>query len=199
LFGGLCWAASYVVAFLVGVRTHLPAFPVLATVANITWEFAFGVVWPPDHRARRAMYRAWLLLDTGLLWQAFAWGARDVTSASLRVHFTLALAIALGLAFIAHVLAYRKMGEPRSQAYVINLAMSLGFLHFFFARRMVAGLSVGVAVLKLLGTSCISLSNVVALRPRLTAQPVLLALFLAIFGLDVAYLALVIMARAPWY
>ena len=159
---------------------------------NVSWEFAFAVLWPPPSRASRVVYRAWLALDVGLLAQAFVWGSRDLAPGPLREHFQGLLALGLVGAFCAHLLIYRRFRQPQLQAYVVNLAMSASFVVMFYARPDGEGLSIAVAVLKLLGTLCISTANVVATRTRLLEHPGRLALFVSVLVLDVSYLGLIL-------
>jgi hypothetical protein len=188
LVGGALWAVCYAVALIVGARAQVTAFPTVATLLNVSWEFAFAVVWPPESRASRWIYRAWLALDLGLLAEALAWGERDLPPGPWQDHFQLLLVGVLGAAFIAQWRVYRAFQKPQLQAYVVNLVMSVSFLAMFYARPQGEGLSVVVAVLKLLGTLCISTANVLASRPRFFAHPGRLVLFASILVLDVAYL-----------
>lgn len=190
--GGALWAVCYAVAFVVGARAHVTAFPTLATLLNVSWEFAFAVLWPPPSRASRWIYRAWLGLDLGLLAQAMAWGGRDLAAGPVREHFPLLVVLGLLGAFLAQWLLYRRFRQPQLQAYVVNLAMSVSFLVMFYARPHGEGLSIAVALLKLLGTLCISTANVLASRPRLLEHPGRLVLFSSVLLLDVSYLALLV-------
>lgn len=192
LLGGTLWAVCYAVAFFVGAREHATAFPTVATLLNVSWEFAFAVLWPPANRASRWLYRVWLALDIGLLVEVLAWGGRDVPPGPLRDHFALVVGAALGAAFCLQWLLYRKFQQPQLQAYVVNLAMSVSFLVMFYARPGGEGLSVVVALLKLLGTACISTANVLASRPRYFAHPLRLVLFSGVLVLDVSYLTLLL-------
>lgn len=180
---------SYLVAFEVGWRTHVVAFPLLATVLNVSWELVFGLLFPPESRASRAMYRLWLLLDLGLLWQAFRWGAQEF-SVPLALDFAPLLAFALCAAVGLQVAVHRWLAQPRLQAYFVNLIMSLSFLELIWARPDHEGLSIWVATLKLLGTTCISLANVATILPEWRLHRRTLALFASILVCDLAYLLL---------
>jgi hypothetical protein len=178
------------VGFLVGRDAQLTAFPCIATIVAVSWEITFGVLWPPPGRSSRLMYRTWLLLDLGLIYQAFLWGGADVKPGWFQDHFGVLLAVGLAVAIGLHAWAFRRFGRPRLQAYAVNVVISLSFLHLLAIRPDGAGLSMLVGWLKLLGTGCISAANILSLRPSFRAHPRLLALFGTIAALDACYLFL---------
>ena len=194
LFGDALWALCYLAAAVIGWRERTIAFPPLATVLNVSWEFAFGVVWPPADPTAARVYRLWLVLDVALLGEVFLWGTppAQLGSAGFRVLLAAGVLAALG----AHALAYRALRAPELQAYVINLVMSVCFLHLGLTRPGAPGVSLTVAWLKLLGTGCISIANTLMFLRRRTERPLFFALFATVLALDVTYVVLLSLDHA---
>lgn len=194
--GGALWALCYAWGLWVGATAGALTFPPLVTALNVSWEFAFAILWPPANRVSRITYRVWLALDAALLLEALLWGSASVTWPLARAHFPLLLAGGVLAALGAQVVLYRALQAPQLQAYLVNLIMSVGFLWAYLTQSEGLVFAPGVAWLKLLGTTCISAANVYAFLPEWRKRWPGLALFALIFALDASYVGLV-MSGAP--
>ena len=191
--GELLWAGAYAAGAIAAVGTGKVAFPIPATVLNISWEAAFLFWRPPARRITRALYGVWFALDLVLLGQAWMWAWRLPPGHPLYVSGLVSIALGLVAAFALHAVLYRRFRKANLEAFAINAVMSLLFVWtiLFHPQHLVA--SPVVAVLKLLGTGLISVANLVSWRSsgsRLPKGPSTVMLVIA--SMDLVYLLLIL-------
>lgn len=190
LITGVCWTLTYALIIRRGFQDRIYGMPIVALCANISWEFIFAFVEPHAWR-QRSIDIVWLCFDAVIWYQVVRFGPAQFPGVSRRLFyamFGLSQVIAFGM-----VLAITHEFEDWQgyyAAYGQSLLMSALFLSMLYARRSLAGQSMGIAVAKLVGTACASLAFV--LRPVDHPDSVLLPfLYVACTVLDAIYVAAV--------
>jgi hypothetical protein len=189
LLSGLFWSLTYVLIIARGFRDRSHGMPLAALAANLSWEFLFAFVLPHGP-VQRTVNMIWFALDLVLLFQLLHYGPRELGLSSR--WFFAAVALALGMAFLAVLFISREFHDPDGAyaAFGQNLMMSLLFLGMLQQRRSLRGQSLGIAVSKMLGTGFASLAFF--LYAELSRRSVLLPfLYAAILVTDLIYLAAV--------
>ncbi|MGC4068725.1 MAG: hypothetical protein QM784_29570 [Polyangiaceae bacterium] len=188
--GGMLWTCAYGFAFITGLQTRSPAFPVPAILLNLTWEFAFAVLSPPKGRGTRAVYLSWFATD-GLLWLQLFWlGPPQELAWIPRSIYPLGVLLGTGVAFALHRLLNRFLNAPHLQAYLTNVVTSGAFLWILLARDDCAALTTPIAWLKFLGTSLITLANLQHFWRRQSCPPLAILFMVGVTILDATYIAL---------
>jgi hypothetical protein len=77
LIGAIVWIVAYVIFIVRGQRDRASPMPVVAVCLNITWEFVYTFIWPPEWPVLLPIRLTWLALDAVILWQVLRWAARD--------------------------------------------------------------------------------------------------------------------------
>jgi len=193
LVGAVLWIIVYFVIVRAGFLAHSYGIPALAICLNITWEFIFSFVFPPESKVARAIYVAWFLLDCIVLYQLFSYGGAEQTIPEIQRGFPLLVAGIIVLAFIFHYTFHKFSTDPDggAAAYIINLVMSVLFAFLLFARRDQHALSHCAAWLKMLGTGLMSLSDLIRMFVTKKPIPFMIFLYLSTFLFDVIYLFLI--------
>jgi hypothetical protein len=197
LGSGLCWTATYILIIWRGIADRTYGMPVVALAANLSWEFIFSVVRPPDLVAQHIVNYVWLALDLVILVTVVRYGPREFRDLPKPV-FYVGLAGTLVLGYVGVDLVSREFdnGGPTYVAFAQNLMMSALFLSMLAARRTMAGQSVSIAVLKMVGTALASVW--VSMSGNYEGSEFLLGCYLGIFALDLAYVvALLAVRRYP--
>jgi len=195
LLSGLFWTATYVGIIRRGFLDRSPGMPLAALAANLSWEFLFAFV-QPHGPVQRTVNATWFVLDLVILFQALRYGPRELDLS--RGLFLGAVALAMGLAFLAVLLISREFHDPDGAyaAFGQNLMMSVLFLGMVQQRRSLRGQSLGIAVGKMLGTGFASLAFF--LYAELSRRSVLLPfLYVAILITDLIYVAVVWRLAGP--
>ncbi|MGV4983717.1 transmembrane-type terpene cyclase [Streptomyces sp. NRAIS4] len=155
---GAFWTAAYVLLVRTGLRERTFGMPVVAFATNISWEFSFAFVRPPSGVAH-IVNIVWFCFDLAVGYTLVRFGRSEFPYLPDRL-FLPALAALLALAYPGMNYASEQFdaGGGAITAFGSNLAMSGMFLAMLAARRGTRGQSPGIALTKLLGTACASLS-----------------------------------------
>ena len=155
---GLFWTAAYVLLIRTGLRERTFGMPVVAFATNMSWEFMFAFVRPPSG-VMHVINIVWFGFDLAIGYTVVRFGRAEFPYLPARL-FLPALAVLLALAYPGMNYASEQFDEGVGAitAFGSNLAMSGMFLAMLAARRGTRGQSLGIAVTKLLGTACASLS-----------------------------------------
>ena len=194
LAGGVGWTATYLTILYVSWRDRTYAMPMLAMVANITWEFLFTFVYPMvGGTVQEVVNIAWLGLDA-LILVTFLRLWRSDFPQQLQPYM-LPILVSCFAAVAALMLATIQLfGKDYGAAYTAfsdNLLMSALFLVMLLRRGNTRGQSIWIAIFKMLGTGVTSVAQYLY-DPK---TMVLNVLYVEIFLLDMLYIWLLL--RAP--
>ncbi|MEU6776838.1 hypothetical protein [Streptomyces sp. NPDC046759] len=185
---GVFWTAAYALLIRTGLREHTFGMPVVAFATNISWEFMFAFVRPPSG-VMHVVNVVWFCFDLAVGYTVVRFGRSEFPYLPGRL-FLPALAVLLAFAYPGMNYASEQFdaGGGAITAFGSNLAMSGMFLAMLAARRGTRGQSPGIALTKLLGTVCASLSMLTDPDPVPRHDTALMHyLYVGCFLLDLAY------------
>lgn len=188
--GGLSWAVAYV-AVLHGVfKRRFVEIPAAAVVANISWEFTWGIVYRTDLGAIFAWgYRLWFVLDLVIVWGLLRYGVQSLRTPRLREAFRGAALLAI-LAWAVTLLLFVRQGYDTTtglvSGYAVTLMMSALYIPHFLREPDKSRFSPVAAWAKLFGNGLV----IVFCSLALGDNHLLLTLCVTAVVLDVAYLVL---------
>lgn len=145
---GVCTTVIYVLMIRRGLLDKRTALPVLAVIANVSWELTYAFIYPVYPQMRITLF-AWLPLDLVLLWLAIRHGRKDFRDMSRRGYAVMLIGSAVfALSFI--VLATREFNDSiGSYTTVFDVVfMEALFIVTLRARRTTEGQSIYIAILK---------------------------------------------------
>lgn len=157
--GFLVWTPAYV-AIIWRARTRQEVeIPVLAAIANVTWEFVWGfTVTVPMGWGLQAVYQLAFVIDFFILVAVFRYGWKQTDLLLLRRWWP-AVVVALIAAWGAFYVTFQRQGYDlplgSTSAYLDNVMMSSLYL-WFGLTRSVATLSIVAAWSKGIGTGMVS-------------------------------------------
>ncbi|MEV6112624.1 hypothetical protein AB0L59_08860 [Streptomyces sp. NPDC052109] len=185
---GAFWTAAYALLIRTGLRERTFGMPVVAFATNISWEFMFAFVRPPSG-VMHVVNIVWFCFDLAVGYTLVRFGRSEFPYLPARL-FLPALAVLLAFAYPGMNYASEQFdaGGGTITAFGSNLAMSGMFLAMLAARRGTRGQSPGIALTKLLGTACASLSMLTDPDPVPRHDSALMYyLYVGCFLLDLAY------------
>ncbi|MFF4488153.1 hypothetical protein ACFY0F_16915 [Streptomyces sp. NPDC001544] len=155
---GVFWAAAYVLIIRAGMRERTFGMPVVAFATNMSWEFMFAFV-RPQAGVMQVVNIVWFCFDLAIAYTVVRFGRTEFPYLPERL-FLPALGAVLLLAYPGMNFASEQFdhGEGGITAFGSNVAMSAMFLGMLAARRGLRGQSPGIALTKLVGTACASLT-----------------------------------------
>lgn len=194
---GLCWTLAYLLIIRVGLRDRTYGMPIVAFAANISWEFLYSFV-RPSNGVQHVINVVWFLLDCAIGYTIVRFGRSEFPYLPRAVFYGSVVAL-LALAYPAVDLVGTQFdaGDGVYSAFGMNLMMSALFIAMFTARPAGRGQSVGIATAKLAGTALASCAFAVKSDQAARYHGALLPyLYIAIFVLDLVYLALMLSVRS---
>jgi hypothetical protein len=201
--GCVLWIAAYVLIIRQAHRDGAYGMPMLALCLNITWE---GVAFlsPNPVPLWKWIEGLWLGIDAVLLWQLIRYGRTSALPPTLKPWFFPLLIGTLTVCALGHWTWQRFWDDKLLfvDAFIINLVMSVLFIHLWLSRLPDArGLSLSAAWCKMLGTALTSIQCGVFLPKTMGDQPFrdswafMWLLYGTIFVIDAVYVALLIHGR----
>lgn len=188
ILSGIFWTVTYLLIIRRSIQDKSVGMPLVAVCLNISWEFIFSFIFP-SRRPQLYINYIWFFLDVIILVQYLRFGKLDFRQQSSRVAFHATFFSVLAVSFLNMLFIVYDFGTSNSATYIafhINLIMSMLFIYMLWSRDSVAGQSMYIAIAKMIGTVCASLS-VYLLQP----SSILLAfLYVSIFVFDWVYLVL---------
>jgi hypothetical protein len=193
LVSGVCWTGVYVLIILRSFRDKTYGMPFWALAFNFSWEFIFSFVLAPtspEWQLQLWINRVWLLFDAAILVAYFKWGKKEWSSTlPLALFYPYSLTVLLTGYFFVYLLSVElDHSQGMYAAFIQNLMMSWLFIRMVQRRKSTAGQSIGVGVLKWLGT----------LAPTIiygAQSPFVMFLGVSCFVADVIYLFLLVRVR----
>jgi hypothetical protein len=201
---GAFWTLAYVLIIRRGFLDRTYGMPLAALCANIAWEFIYAFVLPHP-TPQLYINRLWFAFDLVILWQALKFGAAELRywpRGWFYPAFALALGSGLALVWLVGLELHDTVGA--FAAFGQNWMMSLLFLDMLLRRGSLRGQSLYIALCKLLGTACASLTFALFVPVALYQQSLLLRfLYVAILAADGIYVVAVYRrcvaeGIAPW-
>ena len=191
VIGDVLWLVAYILAIRKGFQEKTYAVPMLCIALNLSWELIYAAIFrfPVDIIAY--LRWAWLLADLVIAYQLFRYGRQQQTTPVMVKYFYPVAVVSFISAFIGQLTYHFTFGDTwgMSNAYLINLVMSMLFIAMFFGRNGSSGQSMGTAWTKMLGTGILSVGSCFTITNWLQSS-FLVYLFVTIFILDVIYLVL---------
>lgn len=202
------WTLAYALILRQGAKDRTFGMPLTALGANFAWEciFLYETLAHGVYDVRLAMLLPWTLLDVGIVYQCFRFGAEDFQQPFIRKYFRLLLAGILGIAAAVLYSFVRQFHDAIGwyAAFGQNLMMSILFVAMFLRRDSLRGQSMTIAISKFLG-SFFAFVLAFFWSPRTLHEhwatllpdayypmaPLLLVLYAGIFVFDVLYIGLV--------
>lgn len=186
--GSLFWLICYGDTLVDIRRKKTLNIPLTAICLNFVWEVATCFFFVPDMgKLLVAAYWGWMCFDLFIFASTFRYGSKQIRIPQIRERLTFFLIAGIVISFstqLTFVLAHDLPMAPLS-GYLINLVMSVGFLHLLFipgyeGNSMVTGWS------KFLGTGLIS----VMFYLKYPQHYFLIAMYLSVAFFDVMYIVL---------
>lgn len=150
---GLFWIITYILIIKHGFQDKKYGMPMVAICANISWEFIFLFIFPPDD-PQKLITSIWLVLDIIIMIQYLIFGRKEFKQYISANFFYLSFFLTLGISFlliIAMTLEFNDV-EGKYAAFLQNLMMSGLFIFLLIRRGNASGQSIYIAVFKMLGT-----------------------------------------------
>jgi hypothetical protein len=197
IIGDLLWLVAYILIIRQGFKDRTYGIPMLCVALNFTWEFIYAVDFPFPVNFIEILRWAWLLCDVVIVYQLFRYGRGSQKIPPLKQYFYAICGLMFVSAYLGqlsfHYTFRDKWGV--SDAYMINLVMSILFVFMYFSRPSGQGLSLGAAWAKMLGTGILSAGSMYMIKDWLS-NSFMVYLYVTIFVFDVTYLALLYRTRA---
>lgn len=159
LFGMLCvvgWLVAYAGIIYRGFADQTFGVPLVALLANLTWEFAYGFLLDPlgDYFHTASIFG--FLVDTIIGWQAWTYGAAQFSGSLIGQHFHTIFLAGLAIALPINYYGFLDLQDPDGEytGFGINLMMSVLYIKMLEDRGSPAGQSMYIALGKWAGTLC---------------------------------------------
>jgi hypothetical protein len=167
--GDLLWVVAYVFIVRAGFRDRTYGLPLLAICLNFTWEFWLTAVSPPARLSAHVLHGLWFVVDAIIVWQLFRFGRAEQRIPVVRRYFPAVVLATMAFALVGQVsLRAFLVGdeffpdvEAIGIAYFDNLVMAILLVMMYFERPNQRGLSLAAAWAMTVGTTLISIGNVI--------------------------------------
>ena len=127
LGSGAFWTGTYLLIIRRSILDHTYGMPLVALCANISWEFLFSFIYPPQI-IQHIVNLLWFSLDLVILMQLLRYGPREFTDLPKRAFYAL-VSLALTTSFCAVLLVTAEFHDSGTYAaFGQNLMMSVLFI-----------------------------------------------------------------------
>lgn len=192
VLGDVLWIVAYVLTIRKGFQDRTYGIPMLCIALNLSWEFIYAAIFPFKQSMIIELLRwAWFILDLVIAYQLFRYGrAWQSTPLTRRFFYPVAIATFIST-FVGQLTYHYTLGDPWgiTNAYLINLVMSVLFVWMCLHRPGEKGLSIGAAWAKMLGTGVLSLGSCLMITDWLKSS-FMVYLYVTIFIFDALYIIL---------
>ena len=157
LLSGLCWTGVYLLIILRSFRDKTYGMPHWALAFNFSWELIFSFVLvakAPELQLQLLINRVWLLFDAAIFVAYFLYGKKEWPSTLPQTLFYpySVLVLLVSYFFVYLISVELDHSQGMYAAFIQNLMMSWLFISMLQRRKSLAGQSLGIAALKLVGT-----------------------------------------------
>ena len=151
---GLSYTIAQALIILRGFRDKTYGMPLVALCANLSWEFIFSVIIPPDIPYLPILSLVWSVSYLILLFQVLKYGPREFPELPRGAFYTIvALALVTSFCTVLFVSLEFDDSDGAYAAFGQNLLMSALFVTMLLQRRSLRGQSIQIAFFKMLGTA----------------------------------------------
>ena len=192
VLGDGLWIVAYILTIRKGFQDRTYGIPMLCIALNLTWEFIYSAIFPFKKSMIIELLRwAWFILDLVIAYQLFRYGRRWQSTPLMRKFFYPVTLAMFASTFVGQLTYHYTFGDTwgTTNAYLINLVMSMLFVWICLHRPGEKGLSIGAAWAKMLGTGVLSFGSCLMITDWLKSS-FLVYLFVTIFIFDVIYIVL---------
>jgi hypothetical protein len=157
LLSGLCWTGVYILIIVRSYKDKIYGMPYWALAFNFSWEFIFSFllsIHSPDQQLQLFVNRVWLLFDLFIFVSYFRYGQKEWPANLPRwLFYPYSLLVLLtGFFFVYLISVELDHSQGTYAAFIQNLMMSWLFILMLQRRNSMAGQSIAIAALKLVGT-----------------------------------------------
>ena len=198
VIGDVLWIVAYILAIRKGFQEKTYGITMLCIALNLSWELIYAAIFRFPNDIIAYLRWAWLLADLVIAYQLFRYGRKWQTTPLMSKYFYPVAGITFASTFVGQLTFHYTFGDTwgMSNAYLINLVMSMLFIWMFFSRGGSNGQSLGTAWCKMLGTGILSVGSCFTITNWLQSS-FLVYLFVTIFILDVIYILLLYADQHP--
>ena len=196
--GGTFWQIAYILIIYRAYRDKTYGMPIVALCANLSWEFMFTFIYPPEKTIQLAINALWFFLDVVIFAQLVRFGRREFPNLSKGLFYGM-----LGLGLVTASTAILAVSHEFNDwtgvyaAFCQDLMMSILFISFAWRRQSLRGQSPWIAACKLLGSLSYSIScNTFGIAGQ-TGSVLLRFTFVAILAFNLIYL--IMMLKPEWW
>lgn len=157
--GAVLWMGAYVDTAVNIVKKKTVAIPMAAVVLNFGWEVAASIFFVPNMGKLLVLaYWVWMLLDIFIFASLYKYGDKQMVMPYFKKHIKFYLTVGIIISFLSQLFFMLEYDLPMApvSGYIINLAMSIGFLYLLFVPGFEGNTKV-TAWCKFLGTGIISI------------------------------------------
>jgi len=157
LVSGISWSIVYLAAIKVGIKDKIYAIPFWALALNFAWEVLHGIFGLAEigFSAQSIINILWALLDCGILYTFFKYGATESpTFLNKRVFISFSV-VGILISFVvqyAFIHEFTLVLAGAYSAYLQNLLMSVLFITMLMKRKSSKGQNLCIAFFKWIGT-----------------------------------------------
>ncbi|MCU7549887.1 hypothetical protein OCK74_12215 [Chitinophagaceae bacterium LB-8] len=155
LVSGISWTLVYLLIIYRSYRDKTYGMPFWALAFNFSWELIFSfVLATPPIGLQETINRVWLVFDVFILVTYFMYGKKEWPSyLSPKLFYPYSLLVLLtGYFFVYLISVELDHSQGMYAAFIQNLMMSWLFIAMLNRRKSLEGQSVGIALLKMIGT-----------------------------------------------
>lgn len=185
ILSGIFWTIAYLLIIRRSTQEQTVGMPLVALCMNISWEFIFSFIFPSDKPQLYINY-AWFFLDLVIVMQYLKFGKFEFSKHFSESFVYAAFFSILAVSFLNMLFITYDFGVEKGAIYTafqINLIMSMLFIFMLLSRGDIKGQSIYIAIAKMIGTVCASISIYLSVRSSM----LLIFLYLSIFLFDLVY------------
>lgn len=185
ILSGIFWTIAYLLIIRRSIQDQSVGMPLVALCMNISWEFIFSFIFPSDKPQLYINY-VWFFLDLVIVMQYLKLGKFEFSKHFPKSFFYAAFFSILAVSFLNMLFITYDFGAEKGAIYTafqINLIMSILFIYMLLSRGGIKGQSIYIAIAKIIGTLCASISIYLSVPSSM----LLIFLYLSIFLFDLVY------------
>nr|UUG60174.1 terpene cyclase [Mycoleptodicus sp. DH-2022a] len=155
---GILWTTAYALYIRQSWKDQSYGMPILAICCNITWEFIYGVVYPPA-MAEQIAFMPWIFIDLVLMYGTVKFGPREWKHSPLVArNLTTILIIGVIMTLAAHWLFAIQFKDVTDASfwsgYFCQVVVSWSAIAQLISRCSTRGHSMTIWAYRFLGTCC---------------------------------------------
>lgn len=197
ILSGIFWTIAYLLIIRRSIQDQSVGMPLVALCMNISWEFIFSFIFPSDKPQFYINY-VWFFLDLVIVMQYLKLGKFEFSRHFPKNFFHAVFFSTLAVSFLNMLFITYEFGREKGTIYTgfqINLIMSILFIYMLLSRSDIKGQSIYIAIAKMIGTACASISIYLSFPSSM----LLIFLYLSIFLFDLVYSVLLhIKIKEQW-